>query len=109
MKAGLFGLNAAQLFGVDPTAMRCGLTQDPLTANISEAAALRDGGRAALGLAAARPDHAAPGAGLARLVRHEVGAVLASRPAAVDSGAPRLTLARSADPFSSSPTMRPWA
>ncbi len=44
VKAGLFGLNAAELFGVDPTAMRCGLTQDPLTANISEAAALRDEG-----------------------------------------------------------------
>jgi predicted TIM-barrel fold metal-dependent hydrolase len=44
VKAGLFGLNAATLFGVDPTATRCGLTQDPLTANISEAAALRDEG-----------------------------------------------------------------
>jgi uncharacterized protein len=44
VKTGLFGLNAATLFGVDPTAMRCGLTQDPLTANISEAAALRDVG-----------------------------------------------------------------
>jgi hypothetical protein len=44
VKAGLFGLNAAELFGVDATAMRCGLTQDPLTANISEAAALRDEG-----------------------------------------------------------------
>jgi len=44
VKAGLFGLNAAELFGVDPTALRCGLTQDPLTANISEAAALRDEG-----------------------------------------------------------------
>jgi uncharacterized protein len=44
MKAGLFGLNAAKLFGVDPAATRCGLTQDPLSANISEAAALRDEG-----------------------------------------------------------------
>ena len=44
VKAGLFGLNAATLFGVDPTAVRCGLTQDPLTANISEAAAFRDEG-----------------------------------------------------------------
>ncbi|HUC05528.1 MAG TPA: amidohydrolase family protein [Acidimicrobiales bacterium] len=44
VKAGLFGLNAATLFGVDATAMRCGLTQDPLTANISEAAALRHEG-----------------------------------------------------------------
>ena len=31
VKAGLFGLNAAKLFGVDPTATRCGLTADPLT------------------------------------------------------------------------------
>jgi uncharacterized protein len=44
VKAGLFGLNAATLFGLDPTAMRCGLTQDPLTANISEAAELRQEG-----------------------------------------------------------------
>jgi hypothetical protein len=44
LKAGLFGLNAAGLFGVDATATRCGLTQDPLTANISEAAALRHEG-----------------------------------------------------------------
>ena len=44
VKEGLFGLNAAALFGVDPTAMRCGLTEDPLTANISEAAALRHEG-----------------------------------------------------------------
>ncbi len=44
VKAGLFGLNAATLFGVDPTATRCGLTQDPLTANIAETAFLRDEG-----------------------------------------------------------------
>jgi uncharacterized protein len=44
VKAGLFGLNAARLFGIDPTATRCGLTQDPLSANISEAAALREDG-----------------------------------------------------------------
>ncbi len=44
VKAGLFGLNAATLFGVDPTATRCGLTQDPLTANISETAFLREEG-----------------------------------------------------------------
>ena len=44
VKAGLFGLNAATLFGLDPKAMRCGLTQDPLTANISEAAELRQEG-----------------------------------------------------------------
>ncbi len=44
VKAGVFGLNAAKLFGVDATATRCGLTQDPLAANISEAAALRDEG-----------------------------------------------------------------
>ena len=44
VKAGLFGLNAAALFGIDPAATRCGLTTDPLTANISEAAQLRDEG-----------------------------------------------------------------
>ena len=44
VKADLFGRNAATLFGVDTTATRCGLTQDPLAANISEAAALRDEG-----------------------------------------------------------------
>ena len=44
LKAGLFGLNAAKLFGVDPAATRCGLTQDPLTSNISETAFLRDEG-----------------------------------------------------------------
>ena len=41
LKAGIFGLNGATLFGLDPTATRCGLTADPLSANISEAAALR--------------------------------------------------------------------
>jgi hypothetical protein len=44
VKAGLFGLNAAELFGIDPTATRCGLTSDPLSANISEAAQLRSEG-----------------------------------------------------------------
>src|SRR5215469_6312559 len=42
VKAGLFGLNAAKLFGVDPTSTRCGLTADPLTQNIEETAQLRD-------------------------------------------------------------------
>ena len=31
MKADLFGLNAATLFGLDPTATRCALAHDPLT------------------------------------------------------------------------------
>jgi hypothetical protein len=44
VKAGLFGLNAASLFGVDPDATRCGLAEDPLSANISESAFLRDEG-----------------------------------------------------------------
>jgi hypothetical protein len=44
VKAGLFGLNAAELFGIDPTATRCGLTSDPLSANISETAHLRADG-----------------------------------------------------------------
>jgi hypothetical protein len=44
VKAGLFGINAAELFGIDWTATRCGLTSDPLSANISEAAHLRSDG-----------------------------------------------------------------
>jgi hypothetical protein len=44
VKAGIFGLNAATLFGVDATATRCGLTSDPLTSNISETAELRASG-----------------------------------------------------------------
>ena len=44
VKAGFFGLNGAELFGIDPTATRCGLTSDPLSANISEAAQLRSDG-----------------------------------------------------------------
>ena len=41
LKARLFGLNAAELFGVDPTATRCGLTVDPLKASVDETAQLR--------------------------------------------------------------------
>jgi hypothetical protein len=41
LKKGLFGLNAATLFGLDPKATRCGLTEDPLKANVNEAAQLR--------------------------------------------------------------------
>jgi predicted TIM-barrel fold metal-dependent hydrolase len=44
VKAGIFGLNAAQLFGLDPTATRCALTTDPLSENIAESAFLRDTG-----------------------------------------------------------------
>jgi hypothetical protein len=33
VKRGVFGLNAASLFGVDPSAARCGLTSDPLTSS----------------------------------------------------------------------------
>jgi hypothetical protein len=44
VKAGLFGLNAASLFGLDAEAMRCGLAQDPLSSNISESAQLRSDG-----------------------------------------------------------------
>jgi len=40
VKAGVFGLNAAKLFGLDATAMRCGLATDPLTTNIEESAEL---------------------------------------------------------------------
>jgi predicted TIM-barrel fold metal-dependent hydrolase len=41
LKAGIFGLNAAKLFGVDPVATRCALTTDPLSAHIDEASDLR--------------------------------------------------------------------
>ncbi len=44
VKAGIFGLNAASLFGVDPTATRCGLTTDPLSAHIGEVAQMRADG-----------------------------------------------------------------
>ena len=44
LKTHLFGLNAAELFGIDPVATRCGLVEDPLTSNIDEAAQLRDEG-----------------------------------------------------------------
>ncbi|MGP0029289.1 MAG: amidohydrolase family protein [Acidimicrobiales bacterium] len=44
VKAGIFGLNAAGLFGVDPTATRCALTTDPLSANVDESADLRSVG-----------------------------------------------------------------
>ena len=41
VKAAIFGLNAARLFGIDATATRCALTTDPLSANIAESADLR--------------------------------------------------------------------
>jgi hypothetical protein len=44
IKANIFGLNAANLFGVDPESTRCALTTDPLTANIEESAELRSDG-----------------------------------------------------------------
>jgi len=44
IKAAIFGLNAADLFGIDPTATHCALAADPLQARISEAAALRADG-----------------------------------------------------------------
>ncbi|HUI02117.1 MAG TPA: amidohydrolase family protein [Acidimicrobiales bacterium] len=44
VKAGIFGSNAASLFGVDPDATRCGLAADPLGANIDETAERRAAG-----------------------------------------------------------------
>jgi len=41
VKAGLFGLNAAALFGVDPAAHRCGLVSAKLASGRAEASALR--------------------------------------------------------------------
>ncbi len=44
LKAQVFGLNAAALFGVDAEATRCGLASDPLSTGISETAHLHDEG-----------------------------------------------------------------
>jgi predicted TIM-barrel fold metal-dependent hydrolase len=44
LKAAIFGLNAARLFGIDPTATRCAMTADPLSAGIDESADLRHTG-----------------------------------------------------------------
>jgi len=44
VKARIFGLNAARLFGVDPTAVRCGLTGDSLDTGRGEAAQLHADG-----------------------------------------------------------------
>ena len=44
VKADVFGLNAASLFGIDPTTTRCAMTSDPLTANIEESVQLRSDG-----------------------------------------------------------------
>ena len=44
VKTNIFGLNAAILFGIDPTATRCAMTTDPLAANIDESAELRSDG-----------------------------------------------------------------
>ena len=44
VKADIFGLNGASLFGLDPSSPRCGLTADPLSANVPETAALRADG-----------------------------------------------------------------
>ena len=44
VKAAIFGLNAARLFGVDPTSVRCGLITDPLAASKAEAAELQMAG-----------------------------------------------------------------
>jgi uncharacterized protein len=44
VKAAIFGLNAADLFGVDATATRCALASDPLTSNVQETAQLHSDG-----------------------------------------------------------------
>jgi hypothetical protein len=44
LKADVFGLNGARLFGIDPTATRCALDGDPLATKISEAAEMRSDG-----------------------------------------------------------------
>ncbi|HEX2383051.1 MAG TPA: amidohydrolase family protein [Acidimicrobiales bacterium] len=44
LKRKVFGLNAANLFGIDPAATRCAFESDPLTASQGDAAGLREGG-----------------------------------------------------------------
>jgi hypothetical protein len=44
VKAAIFGLNAATLFGIDPTATRCALSTDPLAAKVAESAQLHHDG-----------------------------------------------------------------
>jgi hypothetical protein len=44
VKSGIFGLNAATLFGIDAESTRCALTVDPLSQNIEESAELRTSG-----------------------------------------------------------------
>jgi predicted TIM-barrel fold metal-dependent hydrolase len=44
LKARIFGLNAAELFGVDPTAVRCGLTGDAITSKKPDVAQLHTDG-----------------------------------------------------------------
>ena len=44
LKRNVLGLNAARLFGVDPTARRCALATDPLTTGQAEVAQLRTDG-----------------------------------------------------------------
>ena len=77
VKAGLFGLNAAKLFGVDPDATRCALTRGSAHRQHLRSGPSARRGRAAVGLAAARADDAAPGPGLAELLGHRLGAVVA--------------------------------
>ena len=59
LKARIFGLNAADLFGVDAEATRCGLVRDPLANAQTMAAHLHAERRAPRGLAPERPDHTA--------------------------------------------------
>ena len=47
VKADVFGLNAARLFGIDPVATRCAMTTDPLAANVDASAQLRADGAVA--------------------------------------------------------------
>ncbi len=76
VKAGIFGLNAAALFGLDPTAPRCGLTADPLTANVAETAELPRCRRPAVRVAAPRTDHPPADVALAGQAHDPVDALL---------------------------------
>jgi len=74
VKANIFGLNAASLFGIDPTAIRCAMTTDPLTANIEESAQLRSDGALPSPWAPHGPDDSSSGPQLACLDHYELDA-----------------------------------
>ena len=82
LKTHLFGLNAAELFGIDPIGdpMRSG--GGPADVEHRRGGATARRGCAPLTLAAEWPDDASSGPGLVELVGHRLGAALTRRPRA---------------------------